>query len=72
MKVNLKILFMSDLGLGNNRHKHREAFKKQFSKELLPVAWHPKRWWEWYILEGEKKEIEAIFTDENQYKVGKW
>ena len=24
-------------------------------KELMPVAWHPNRWWDWYFPEDEKK-----------------
>ena len=33
----------------------------------MPVAWHPKRWWDWCLSEDGKKEIDATFTD----KVGK-
>ena len=29
----------------------------------MPVAWHPARWWDWYLSEDEKKGIESIFTD---------
>ena len=29
----------------------------------MPIAWHPKRWWNFYMLEDEKKEIEPIFTE---------
>ena len=29
----------------------------------MPVAWHPKRWWNFYMPEDEKKEIEPIFTE---------
>ena len=29
---------------------------------MMPIAWHPKRWWNICFLEGEKKEIEPIFT----------
>ena len=25
-----------------------KAFKKDKSKELMPVAWHPTRWWGWW------------------------
>ena len=25
-------------------------------KELLPVAWHPTRMWDWYMSKDEKKE----------------
>ena len=30
----------------------------------MPVAWHPKRWWVWYVLGAEKKEIDPIFIEE--------
>ena len=29
----------------------------------MSVAWHATRWWDWCLLEDEKKEIEPIFTD---------
>ena len=29
----------------------------------MPIAWHPKRWWNFYMSEDEKKEIEPIFTE---------
>ena len=35
---------------------------KKISKELMPIAWHPKRWWNFSISEDEKK-IEPIFTE---------
>ena len=28
-----------------NRFKQRKACKKDKSKELIPVVWHPTRWW---------------------------
>ena len=30
----------------------------------MPIAWHPKRWWNFCMSEDEKKEIEPIFTEE--------
>ena len=30
----------------------------------MPVAWHPKRWWDWCVSEDEKKEI--MFIEEFQ------
>ena len=27
-----------------NRHKQRKAYKKEISKELMPVAWRLTRW----------------------------
>ena len=28
----------------------------------MRTAWHPKRWWDFYLPEDEKKETESIFT----------
>ena len=42
--------------------------KKDISKELMPVAWHPTRWWDWCLPEDKKKGMEPIFTN----KVGKY
>ena len=33
------------------------------SEDLMSVAWHPKTWWNFYMSEDEKKEIEPIFTE---------
>ena len=33
------------------------------SEELEQIAWHPKRWWNLCRSEGEKKEMEQIFTE---------
>ena len=30
----------------------------------MPVAWQPKRWWDWCMLDDEKKETEPFFIDE--------
>ena len=29
----------------------------------MPVACHPKRWWNFFVSEDEKKEIEPLFTE---------
>ena len=29
----------------------------------MPVVWHPKGWWNFCMLEDEKKEIEPILTE---------
>ena len=28
----------------------------------MPIAWHPKRWWRFCVLEDEEKEIELVFN----------
>ena len=30
---------------------------------VMPIVWHPKRWWDFCMSEDEKKEIEPIFTE---------
>ena len=30
----------------HNRLKQCKAPKKDISKKLMPVAWHPRRWWD--------------------------
>ena len=41
----------------------RKELKKQLSEELMPVAWHLDRCWDWCISEDEKKEIDPMFTE---------
>ena len=36
---------------------------KNVSEELMPIAWHPKKRWNFCMSEDEKKEIEPIFTE---------
>ena len=41
----------------------KKAFKKQLNEELMSVAWHPNRWWNFCVPEDKKKEIKLIFTE---------
>ena len=43
-------------------YKKREAKKAQIKKELMPIAWHPSRWWDWCVLEDERKETELLWA----------
>ena len=40
----------------------RKAQKAKIKEELMPVAWHPDRWWNWCVPEHEKKELEIYFA----------
>ena len=33
------------------------------SEELMPIAWHSQRWWNFCVPEDKEKEIELIFTE---------
>ena len=37
-------------------YKKRKAQKSKTKDELMPVAWHPSRWWNWCVPEEEKRE----------------
>ena len=44
-----------------NKFEERKTLKKKINEELMPVALHHKRWWNFCMSEDEKKEIEPIF-----------
>ena len=41
-------------------HLKRKAQKAQIKKELMPIAWHLSRWWDWCISKDEKRNTEAL------------
>ena len=43
-------------------YKKRKAQKAKIKKELMPIAWHPSRWWDWCISEEEKNETKKLWT----------
>ena len=42
-------------------YKNRKAQKVSIKEELLPITWHPSRWWNWCIPDDDKKETEKLF-----------
>ena len=30
-------------------------------EDLLSIAWHPSRWWDWCVPNDEKKETEKLW-----------
>ena len=42
-------------------YKKRKAQKASIKEELIPIAWHPSRWYDCCISEDEKKETEKWF-----------
>ena len=46
------------------RFEKRKALTKMISEALIPIAWHPKRWWNFCMSEDVKKETEPIFTEQ--------
>ena len=43
-------------------YKKRKAQKASIKEELLPIAWHPSRYWDWCMSENEKKETEKLWA----------
>lgn len=36
---------------------HKGRYYKKLRKELIPAAFHLRRWWDWGVLEDEKKRL---------------
>ena len=49
-----------ELNKWHNGYKKRKAQRAKIRKELMPIAWHPSRWWDWCIPEDEKKRDRKI------------
>ena len=41
-------------------HQKRSAQKAQIKKELIPIACHPSRWWDWCVPEDEERDKEKL------------
>ena len=37
-------------------YQKRNAQKAKIKEELLPIAWHLSKWWDWYVPEDEEKK----------------
>ena len=48
----------------NIKFEKQKTLKTMLSDELIPIAWHPKRWWNFCVSEVKKKEIDRIFIYE--------
>ena len=42
-------------------YKKRKAQKASIKTELIPIAWHLSRWWDWCMPEDEKQETEKLW-----------
>ena len=45
-----------------NGYQKRQVQKAQIKKELIPIAWHPSRYWGWCISEAKKREAEKLWA----------
>ena len=42
-------------------YKKRKAQKTKIKEELMPIVWHPSRWWDWCVPENEKQETQKLW-----------
>ena len=43
-------------------YRKRKAQKTSIKEELMPITWHPSRYWDWCMSEDEKKETEKSWS----------
>ena len=43
-------------------YRKPKARKTSIKEELLPIAWHTLRYWDWCMSEDEKRETEKLWT----------
>ena len=43
-------------------YQKRKVQKASIKEELLPIAWHRSRWWDWCVPNDEKQETEKLWT----------
>ena len=48
-----------------NRYKQRKACKEEIDRKLMPIAWHPEKWWDWCILEDETKKVKQLWNSDS-------
>ena len=41
-------------------YQKRKAHKAKIKEELMRIAWHPSRWWDWFVSEDKKKQTEKL------------
>ena len=42
-------------------YRKRKEQKARIKEDLMPIAWHPSRYWDWCLSEDEKREKEKLF-----------
>ena len=47
----------------HSKFEKRKALNKELNKELMLVAWHPRRSWNLCMSEDEKNKVKTIFIE---------
>ena len=48
----------------HNKYNQRKTCKREIEKELMPIVWHPSRWWICVCLKM-KKDVEKLGNNES-------
>ena len=60
--ITMCIIMMINLLNGTMGIKKKKAQKASIKEELMPIAWHLSRWWDWYMSKEEKKGTEKLWA----------
>ena len=47
----------------HGKFEKRKVLKKDLNEEIMPMAWHPKKWWDFCVSGDEKKKVAPISTE---------
>ena len=50
-------------------HHHKHEFYGKIYEEMLPIAWHPDRFWDWFVDEEEKGFLEGMWRESWVYRL---
>ena len=45
-----------------NIYQKRKTQEVSIKEGLLPIAWHPSRYWDWCVSEDEKQKIKKLWV----------
>ena len=44
----------------HNGYQKRKTQKAEIKEDLMPITWHPSRWWDWCVSEDEGKQRKIV------------
>ena len=60
-KCKIHDLALEKLQRAREEWNKRKAQKAKIKEALLPIAWHPSRWWDWLFPKTKKKKQKNCF-----------
>ena len=62
MTVNIVMMMKIIFFKWYDRYKKRKAQKASIKEELLPITWHPPKYWDWCMSEDEKRGTDTLWA----------